>query len=214
MLPAVEQMDVASLEAELAAIPEVRAARVVSAPNGRIVEVHIVSEGGKSPKQLVRDVQTVAQAKVGIPIDHRVISVVQFPGNVTGPDAPPPRFSLGSFAWTTEGTRATCRVRIEAGDESVLGEASGAASSVGRLRLTADAMRDAFASLVAGPVAIDVADVRVVDVAGQRVAVAVVVVLEEERDEVVASGSAPVRGDENEAVARAILDAVARHHGA
>jgi hypothetical protein len=60
----------------------------------------------------------------------------------------------------------------------------------------------------------DVGDVRVVEVGAQRVAVAVVVLLVRDNEEIVVTGSAPVRGDESEAIARAILDAVARHHGA
>jgi hypothetical protein len=193
------------LENELTALPEIRAARVVASPNGRISEVHIVSEGSKSPKQIVRDVQTLAQARFGLQIDHRVVSVVRFP------DEPPttakPRFTLSSLSWSTEGTKATCRVRVEIGDETVLGESSGPASSVGRARLTADAT----ARALHGVAVADVADVRVVDVGPQRVAVAVVVLLVDAGEEVVVTGSAHVRADESEAIARAIIDAVARH---
>ncbi len=191
------------IEAELTALSEIRAARIVTTPNGRISEVHIVSEGSKSPKQIVRDVQTLAQARFGVEIDHRVISVVRFPDEPAS--APKSRFTLSSLSWSTEGTKATCRVRIEIGDETVLGESSGPASSVGRARLTAEAVTKAFTD-------VDVGDVRVVDVGPQRVAVAVVVVLVGNGEEVIVTGSAPVRGDESEAIARAILDAVARHH--
>jgi hypothetical protein len=207
-----EQMDQGVLEAELASLPEVRAARVVTTPNGRISEIHIVSEGTKSPKQLVRDVQTVAQARFGLQIDHRIVSVVRFP------DEPSPaakaRYTLSSLSWSTEGTKATCRVRIEIGDETVLGESSGPASSVGRARLTAEATTNALSQVAKDPPVADVGDVRVVDVGAQRVAVAVVVLLLGAGEEVVVTGSAPVRGDESEAIARAILDAVARHTGA
>lgn len=201
-----------TLEAELAALPEVRAARVVTTPAGRISEVHIVSEGQKSPKQLVRDVQTLAQARFGIEIDHRIVSVVRFPDEPARTSKP--RYTLSSLAWSTEGTRATCRIRIDIGDETVLGESSGPASSVGRSRLTAEATTNALAQIAKDPPVADVGDVRVVDVGAQRVAVTVVVLLVGAGEEVVVTGSAPVRGDESEAISRAILDAVARHHGA
>lgn len=206
-----EQTDLGILEAELASLPEVRAARVITTPNGRITEVHIVSEGAKSPKQLVRDVQTVAQAKLGLQIDHRIVSVVQFPADTTKTSTH--SFTLSSLSWSTEGTKATCRVRIEIGEEIVLGESSGPASSVGRARLTAEATTNALASIAKDPPVADVGDVRVVDVGTQRVAVAVVVLLLGAGEEIIVTGSAPVRGDESEAIARAILDAVARHHG-
>jgi len=211
MLPSVEQTDAETLERELTSLPEVRAARVVTTPNGRISEIHIVSEGVKSPKQLVRDVQTVAQAKLGLQIDHRIVSVVQFPTDSTKPTTQ--RLALSSLSWSTEGTKATCRVRIEVGDETVIGESSGPATSVGRARLTAEATTKALAAIAKDPPVVDVADVRVVDVGAQRVAVAVAILLVRDNDEVVATGSAPVRGDDSEAMARAILDAVARHYG-
>jgi len=205
----VERTDAEILETELTALAEVRAARVVTTPNGRMSEVHIVSEGAKSPKQIVRDVQTLAQAKFGIEIDHRIVSVVRFPDEPT--KATSQRFVLSSLSWATEGTKATCRVRLEAGDETLIGESSGPASSVGRARLTAEATTNALASIAKDPPVADLGDVRVVEVGTQRVAVAVVVLLLGNGEEVIVTGSAPVRGDESEAIARAILDAVARH---
>src|SRR5438552_2368043 len=71
-----------SFEREIASLPEVRAVRVVATNAGRITEIHLIAEGGKAPKQLVRDVQTLAQAKFGVEIDHRIVSVVQFSGDV------------------------------------------------------------------------------------------------------------------------------------
>src|SRR5919106_2956557 len=74
-----EEAEGATLEQAILNIPDVRAVRVVSDPNGKPVEVHVVAGGGKTPKQIVRDVQTVAQATSGVALDHRIVSVVQFP---------------------------------------------------------------------------------------------------------------------------------------
>ncbi|MGH2819956.1 MAG: hypothetical protein ACRDJ5_04805, partial [Actinomycetota bacterium] len=65
----------ARLERELRRVPGVRSARVagVDAPT----EIHIVASLARSPKQLVRDVQSLASAGFGMPIDHRIVSVVQ-----------------------------------------------------------------------------------------------------------------------------------------
>src|SRR5262249_21381794 len=147
--------------------------------------------------------------KFGMEIDHRIVSVVRFPDEPT--KAAAQRFVLSSLSWTTEGTKATCRVRLEVGDETVIGESSGPASSVGRARLTAEATTNALASIAKDPPTADVADVRAVDIGTHRVAVAVVVLLVGNGEEVIVTGSTPVRGDESEAIARAILDAVARH---
>lgn len=69
--------DLADVERELCRIPEVRAARIVADSAGTPVEVHVLAAPGKHAKQVVRDIQSVAMATVGLSIDHRIVSVVQ-----------------------------------------------------------------------------------------------------------------------------------------
>ena len=65
----------AQLEATLLRVPGVVKAHVVGdeAP----AEIHVVTAGGRSAKQYVRDVQSLASAELGRRIDYRIISVVQ-----------------------------------------------------------------------------------------------------------------------------------------
>jgi hypothetical protein len=197
-----------SFEREIASLPEVRAVRVVATHAGRITEIHLIAEGRKSPKHLVRDVQTLSQANFGIEIDHRIVSVVQFSGDVPLTPELVPR--LSALSWSTEGGRATCRVRLEAGEETTLGESSGPATSVGRGRLTAQATTQALSTFGGGRPTADVADVTFLDIGAHRVAITVLVLATPDGDETVVAGSAIVRGDDHEAVVRAILDAFAR----
>ena len=71
----------AKLEQDLLRVPGVRSARVIGTDVPS--EIHIVTTSKRSPKQVVRDVQSLAAAGFGIPIDHRIVSVVQLD------DAPP-----------------------------------------------------------------------------------------------------------------------------
>jgi hypothetical protein len=75
------------LEEDLQRVPGVRNARVVGveAPS----EIHIVASPERSPKQVVRDVQSLASAGFGLTIDHRIVSVVQLADNGPAP-APEP----------------------------------------------------------------------------------------------------------------------------
>jgi hypothetical protein len=77
-----EQLD--RLEAELKKIAGVKNARIIGeeAPE----EIHVVASATRSPKQVVRDVQSLAAAGYGLPIDHRIVSVVQLEDS----DPPPP----------------------------------------------------------------------------------------------------------------------------
>jgi len=63
------------LEADLLKISGVLSSRIVGdkAPS----EIHIVANTDRSPKQVVRDVQSLAAARFGISIDHRIVSIVQ-----------------------------------------------------------------------------------------------------------------------------------------
>jgi hypothetical protein len=63
------------LEEDLKRVTGVRSARVVGVDSPS--EIHIVATPGRSAKQLVRDVQSLASAGYGIEIDHRIVSIVQ-----------------------------------------------------------------------------------------------------------------------------------------
>lgn len=63
------------LEGDLQRVPGVRNARVVGVDSPS--EIHIVASPERSPKQVVRDVQSLASAGFGLTIDHRIVSVVQ-----------------------------------------------------------------------------------------------------------------------------------------
>jgi hypothetical protein len=71
----VNRSSLTRLEEDLLRIPGVVGASLVG--DDEVAEVHIVASNGRSAKQIVRDVQSLAAAGFGITIDHRVVSVVQ-----------------------------------------------------------------------------------------------------------------------------------------
>jgi hypothetical protein len=64
-----------ALEADLLKISGVLSSRIVG--DQTPTEIHIVANTDRSPKQVVRDVQSLAAARFGISIDHRIVSIVQ-----------------------------------------------------------------------------------------------------------------------------------------
>ena len=68
---------IAEIEQALSQVADIRAARVVSTDEGVIQEIHILASPDKSPKQLVRDIESTIMARFGIPIDHRTVSIAQ-----------------------------------------------------------------------------------------------------------------------------------------
>jgi hypothetical protein len=65
----------AGFEKELTKITGVRTVKVVG--GDRPSEIHVIAGNKRSPKQIVRDVQSLAVAGFGVSIDHRIVSVVQ-----------------------------------------------------------------------------------------------------------------------------------------
>lgn len=107
------------LERELCRIPEVTAARIVTGRAGEVVEVHILATPNKQPKQVVRDVQSVAMAAYGLDVDRRVISVVLLdtPGFAPGlANGHGPAGSLDEAAAAVVGDDAATRAAPAAGD--------------------------------------------------------------------------------------------------
>jgi hypothetical protein len=214
----VEKIDVFEVERELCRLPEVNAARIVEDDIGRPVEVHILASRAKHPKQIVRDVQSVAMASFGLDLDRRVVSVVQLEGGsgdeaVVGLPVGTSRVLIGDIAVERKGVRAMVEVELRHDDVSIVGRVEGSVATSARHRLVADATLDALRRLVPAADAVDVETASVMRVGQRDVAVTTVVfVLPPAED--IGAGSAVVRdaGETGEAhaVARAVLDATNR----
>jgi hypothetical protein len=214
------QDEVLELERELCRLPDVSAARVVTDDIGRPTEVHILANGPKHPKQVVRDVQSVALASFGIEFDRRIVSVVRLhDGTEPGTPEPaatavaPDRPVLVDVATEVTGLRSLVRVTLARGDEHWVGFSEGSVASTARHRLVAAATVDALRQLHAAAECIDVDSAQLVRVGVHDVAIVTVVFVIPPSEQMV-SGSAIVRGhQESDAVVRAVLDATNRRLG-
>ena len=61
----------------LTSLNGVLSARVEVSPIGEVTAVHILSQAGTSPKQMVRNIESALLAQLGLKVDHRKISVAQ-----------------------------------------------------------------------------------------------------------------------------------------
>lgn len=214
----VRDLDLTAVESEICRLPSVQVARIVH-DGDRLTEIHVVATPSKSPKQIVRDVQSIALATFGLEIDHRIVSVVQLGRNgdrgTSDPEfdlggAAAPRASLSGVHFESAGLRARATVTLDGSGKQVSGDAEGTIASSARLRLVARAAVVALAQLQPEAEAIDVDHAQVFRVGSQDVAV-VTMVFAIPPAEYAVSGSAIVRaGDEGHAVARAVLDATNR----
>lgn len=199
------------LEAELCRLPDVVAARIVAEDGGRPVEVHVLAHTGKHPKQVVRDVQSVALASFGMDLDRRIVSVVQLgeedeaSAGVTQTLLRPRIIAVDSHL---SGQRATIRISLGLGHDEATGFAEGSVAAATRVRLVAAATIDALQQLDAVD-SLDIDEAKTMRVGNAEIVVVTVVSVEPPH-ELRLSGSAIVRQHRDDAAVRAVLDAINR----
>jgi hypothetical protein len=193
-------------EEKVRRLPGVEAARVVG-EGGVVTEVHVLTGLNKAAKQVVRDVQSLAQAVFGLSIDRRVVSVVQLPD----PDlAQGDRPVIIDVSEQTDGNRTRVAVTLGWQGETLIGEVAGAAANTTRNRLVAEATIEALRQALQETTAIGVAAVDLPLLGSRAVAIAQVVMVNEGAERLMV-GSALVDGETGRAVVRAVLDALNRH---
>jgi len=202
---------VAEIEQALSLVADIRAARVVSSEDGVIQEIHILASPEKSPKQLVRDIESTIMAQFGIPIDHRTVSIAQLGREAAAPrdTRDKGRARVASVSAEVMGVRASARVSLELDGSVYHGLAEGPASTTGRRRLVAQATLTAIEQYAEGGFGFALEDVAIISLGRERVAVACVTVVTPLGEQSF-SGTALARQGENESIVRATLDSVNR----
>jgi hypothetical protein len=211
------EAEIIELERELCRLADVSAARIVTDPSGRPTEVHILARTGKAPKQVVRDVQSVALASFGLELDRRIVSVVQLGADGPTDEVELEQHAAGAFRprlvsvdAEVSGLRSLVRVTLVHGEQEAVGFAEGSVASTARHRLVAAATLDALRQLERAAECLDVDSAQVVRVGIQDVAIVTVVFVVPPSEQMV-SGSAIVRHHaEADAIVRAVLDATNR----
>ena len=203
MVVTMDPTGVSEVERALQQIPEIKRVRVVTDGSGKPIEVHVVSAGDKSPKQLVRDVQTVALATTGTQIDHRIVSVVQFPEEATAPTLVP-RVTFDEISTETRGKESRVSVTLSSGSSTSSGEASGLTTNESIVRLAATATLEALRNFQSNGKWLALDDIIVQRIGSSEVAVATIII---GPGPGTLSGSAVVLGQPAEAAVRAVLDA-------
>jgi hypothetical protein len=211
---------VEDIEAALANVGEIKAARVVASNDGVIQEIHVLALPTKQPKQLVRDIESTLMAQFGIPIDHKKISIALLGRDSIKPEpaeGEPERSTVArpricSINANVSGVQASASVALEIGGTEYVGSSSGPASQTGRLRLVALAALDAVSQYSDATISFALEDVAILKLGREKVAVSCIALVSSLGEQTF-SGSAMVRQNDNDSVVRATLDAINRRMG-
>ncbi len=121
MSTAPQQLDASTYEQLIFQVRGIQAARVVTAPNGTIDEVHVVGLPGRSAKQIVRDIESILYVRGGVRLDHRKVSLVQLD---EGSQRFGPRVRLLEASCAADGPAPQAVVSLGLGGRSAKGVAS------------------------------------------------------------------------------------------
>ena len=205
---------VADIEGTLSRLRGIVSARVVTDERGDIVEIHVLADQGRHPKQISRDIESALFSEFGIRVDHRKISIAQ----TRGPEgtAPESRLKFLGIDYSIDRTSARARVSVGRGDETFIGAASTVAGGdVNQEELVARATLEAVheyvraTTLANGDLSMELRDFSRSESNGTSF-FAVTIRVHGGRGELDLIGSAIVRDDPWRAAACATLDAVNR----
>ena len=188
-------------------IPGVLSSRIITDDHSNITDVHVLSTTNRGPKQIVRDVQSAMLAKYNVSVDHKIISVAQIEDkSVTKREI---RLVIESIKMQSEQGKVMASVILSSDDQTFEGIASGGNSARGRMRVAVSATLQAihrflnkdFVFLLSDAVEVQLAD---------RQAIVVSILHIADFGEEYLCGSAMIKGNDDDAVVKATLDAVNR----
>ncbi|MHB9094793.1 MAG: hypothetical protein ACYC21_08970 [Eubacteriales bacterium] len=190
-------------------IRDVISARIVTDDLGGIAEIHVLAGSGRSPKQVVRDIESVFMAQFGVSVDHKKISVAQMQDDDTARSGEVIRPKVASVTVLSGGRTTEAKVRLEIGGDIFEGSASGPSTATNKLRLISQATVMTLEDYMKGTCNMVTEDITVVTLA-RRQAIAACVSLVTNISEERLIGAAFVNDDEREAAVKATLSAVNR----
>lgn len=180
---------------------------------GNISEIHVLAGSMRSPKQVMRDVESALAAAFGIQVDHRVISVAQLKQEA-GPVEPPAsprgekRLKCGPIEQSSDGRRYRARVTLYDGETPYEGQAVSGSSAQAKARALVQATLEAGHRFLGRDDLFAPLSVRECDLEG--ISVTVVVVECPEMGPGLLVGAAQNTGDSALCTVRATLDALNR----
>lgn len=193
-----DRIDAVEIERTLNELVGIRGARVVAGPTGAFESIRILAVPERSTPQVIDDVVEVMR-RSGAPITPDAIQVLRV-GEVLGGVR---RRKLSSVFTERSGDRFVCRVSLELAGDVLIGESDAPVGKRFEYRSMARATLDGVARMIEIPAEIE--NVSIFHIGTERLAV---VVLNRAGEPLV--GSAMVRVDDYDAIARATLDALNR----
>jgi hypothetical protein len=174
--------------------------------DNEIKEVHILSNSSRSPKQIVRDIESSLLAAYDFRIDRKVISIAQI--DIYNREQVR-RAKFNGASIRTEGNALECSVKLLYNGEEYCDAVIGVKTAANRRKIVADATVKTVEKILGQAYLFSIEDV-IVNTSRDITFVTVLVGIVINESEETMVGSAIVKDDIDESIAKATLDAVNR----
>jgi len=171
-----------------------------------IQEMHILANTLRAPKQIVRDIESILLTTFDYRVDRKVISIAQIE---TEDNDPIKRIKFGGISLEVQANILECSVKLMYEEQEFFVTQVGIKTTANRKKIVAKATIDAVEKILGQTFIFDVQDV--ISTTNREVtfiSVLVNMVINETEETMV--GSAIVKNDINEAIAKATLAAINR----
>ncbi|MDN5302496.1 MAG: hypothetical protein PWQ60_2010 [Thermoanaerobacteraceae bacterium] len=204
-----KQQYVKHCEEIIKSIKDIVSAKIITSPEGKISEIHVIASSKRNPKQIVRDIESALIATLGSEIDHKKISVAQISHeNEYMFDA---RLKIDGIGVKNYRFNYEASVTLSDRDGNTYeGKAEGPTSIHGRLRTAAVATVNAIQQFLGDAFVLSLEDVVGFKIGGKEALGVLVSLIIEGSEEQHFLGSALVKQDKVEATVAAVLNAVNR----
>ena len=202
-----ENINSLAIEESIKNLPGIKGVKVVS-DKEKISEIHILASDKKTPKQLIRDIESTVMVEHDLKLDHKIISIAQLSDEeiFTDDDS---RLLINGFSKSVKNNHSEISVELANGDNIFEGKASGITTSENKLKLFSEATLNAIEKFLGDVCHLLPSDLRVVSI-GNNEAILVSVIILDDKNENCFLGSALIKGEKELSVIKATLNAVNR----
>lgn len=175
--------------------------------NDEIKEIHIVSNGIKSQKQISRDVQSVLIAKYDLNIDYKKISIAELP--IVEVANKVSRLKIEKISFEDNGKKATVKTTLSNESDIYESSLSGINTSRNIDRMLVKSVLNSVENALDVEDRFILEDIKNVNLSSDSVIVVVIVYIIDDQEKRIC-GSSLVENDHKKAVVKATLDALNR----
>jgi len=186
-------------------IPDVLSCKVILGEKNEIQDIHVLCGTGKNIKQLVRDIQSAVSARFNIEVDYKVISIAQIEENGIRDN----RLKIGSIVMMNMENSLKATVILENDGKTYEGSSIKVKSISNKYKAVAEATIMAIESFVNINSIFYLEGIERTRIAGRDIFLCLVGYTYKNSENLLI-GSSMIKTDENEAVAKSILNALNR----